>query len=139
MTEADRIFDRFPTFIREYIYQRGWDHLRDVQLKAARVILDSDDNLLLSSSTASGKTEAAFFPILAHLYDHPSDEEGASVLYIAPLKSLLNDQFFHLKDFLILKTLHFQFQEQIFIYRYLKHLFFLITLLTIIINPKVIN
>ena len=100
MTEADRIFDRFPTFIREYIYQRGWDHLRDVQLKAARVILDSDDNLLLSSSTASGKTEAAFFPILAHLYDHPSDEEGASVLYIAPLKSLLNDQFLRLDELL---------------------------------------
>ena len=64
MTEADRVFSRFPSFIKEYIYTRGWNELRDIQLDAAHVIFDTDDNLLLSSSTASGKTEAAFFPII---------------------------------------------------------------------------
>ena len=59
MTKADRIFSRFPDFIKEFIYRNGWTELRDIQLEAARVIFETDANLLLSSSTASGKTEAA--------------------------------------------------------------------------------
>ena len=95
MTEADRIFMKFPAFIREYIYSHSWDSLRDVQLFAAQSILNTDNNLLLTSSTASGKTEAAFFPILTDVYEHPA--ESISVLYIAPLKSLINDQFFRIE------------------------------------------
>ena len=60
MTEADRLFSRFPGFIREYIYSRGWDALREAQLFAARVLLEGEENLLLTGATASGKTEAAF-------------------------------------------------------------------------------
>lgn len=100
MTEADRIFSRFPDFIKEYIYCRGWEELRDIQLHAARVILETDQNLLLSSSTASGKTEAAFFPILTSLLETPSPTPSIEVLYIAPLKSLINDQFYRLEEVL---------------------------------------
>ncbi len=100
MTEAERIFSRFPSFIREYIYTHGWKELREVQLDAAKVLFESEDNLLLSSSTASGKTEAVFFPILSDLYQNASTKEGVSVLYIAPLKSLINDQFCRLEDLL---------------------------------------
>ncbi len=100
MTEADRIFGRFPPFIREYIYTHGWDSLRAAQLFAARVILESQDNLLLTGATASGKTEAAFFPILADLCEQPPAAEGISVLYIAPLKSLINDQFLRMEELL---------------------------------------
>lgn len=99
MTEADRIFARFPDFIQEYIYRRGWSSLRDVQMTAARVIFESESNLLLSSSTASGKTEAVFFPILSELCAAPS-KGGVSVLYIAPLKSLINDQFSRMQELL---------------------------------------
>lgn len=98
MTEADRIFDLFPDFIKEYIYSHSWQDLRAVQIAAAHTILESDNNLLLTSSTASGKTEAAFFPILARLHEEPSS--SISVLYIAPLKSLINDQFFRLEELL---------------------------------------
>ena len=56
MTEADRVFSRFPDFIKEFIYNHGWTELREIQLEAARVIFETDKNLLLSSSTASGKT-----------------------------------------------------------------------------------
>ena len=56
MTEADRIFDRFPPFIREYIFTRSWESLRGVQIAAARTLLDTDHHLLLTSGTASGKT-----------------------------------------------------------------------------------
>ena len=98
MTEADRIFDRFPDFIREYIYSHSWESLRAVQMAAAKTIFDTDNNLLLTSSTASGKTEAAFFPILSLLSEDPPSSVG--VLYIAPLKSLINDQFERLEEIL---------------------------------------
>ena len=98
MTEAERIFERFPDFIREYIYSHSWDSLRAVQIAAAKSIFDTENNLLLTSSTASGKTEAAFFPILSMLYENPSCSIGA--LYIAPLKSLINDQFERMQELL---------------------------------------
>ncbi|MBE6690421.1 MAG: DEAD/DEAH box helicase [Ruminococcaceae bacterium] len=98
MTEADRIFDRFPPFIREYIFTHSWENLRGVQIAAARTVFDTDHHLLLTSGTASGKTEAAFFPILASLYEAPAASVG--VLYIAPLKSLINDQFGRMEELL---------------------------------------
>lgn len=100
MQNADQIYAKFPDFIREYIYRAGWQTLREVQLQAAEVIFDSRDNLLLSSSTASGKTEAVLFPILADLVNNPPKGAGVSVLYIAPLKSLINDQFSRLDELL---------------------------------------
>ena len=100
MTDADIVFSRFPDFIKEYIYSHGWDELREVQLSAADVIFNTDANLLLSSSTASGKTEAAFFPIISDVLENPSDRQSVSVLYVAPLKSLINDQFYRLEELL---------------------------------------
>ncbi len=85
------VFYRFAPFIRDYIYSNGWQELRGVQLEAAEVIFCSDDNLLVCSATASGKTEAVFFPIISDICENPA--EGFSVLYIAPLKALINDQF----------------------------------------------
>jgi len=85
------MFSSFSPFIREFIYRRGWHDLHEVQKIAARVIFDTDYNLLIPSSTASGKTEAAFFPVLSQIYE--DDLPGVAVLYIAPLKSLINDQF----------------------------------------------
>ena len=96
MTEADKIFGKYPDFIKDFIYSRGWDALRPVQLFAAKTIFETSSNLLLSSSTASGKTEAAFFPIIAELCKR--DFNSVSVLYIAPLKSLINDQFERLDE-----------------------------------------
>lgn len=86
------VFYKFAPFIRDYIYSNGWQELRGVQLEAAEVIFSSDDNLLVCSSTASGKTEAVFFPIISDICDNPPTE-GFAVLYIAPLKALINDQF----------------------------------------------
>ena len=98
MANGEYVFDRFPSFIKEFIYSHSWENLRDVQIAAAQVLFESEDNLLLTSSTASGKTEAAFFPILTDLHENPSYSIGA--LYVAPLKSLINDQFYRIKDLL---------------------------------------
>ena len=93
------IFARLAPFIQDYIYQNRWTELRGIQVAAAEVIFDSDDNLLLSSGTASGKTEAAFLPILTDITEHPS--KSVAVLYISPLKALINDQFKRLDQLLM--------------------------------------
>lgn len=92
------IFSRFSPFIQDYIYRSGWQSLRSVQIAAAEVIFETENNLLLTGSTASGKTEAAFFPILSLLSEHPAS--SFAVLYIAPLKSLINDQFSRMEELL---------------------------------------
>lgn len=90
------VFTRYAPFIQDYIYQSGWQALRIVQNAAAEAIFNTDDNVLLTASTASGKTEAAFFPILTLLDEDPPHSVG--VLYIAPLKALINDQFGRLSE-----------------------------------------
>ncbi|MBE6543417.1 MAG: DEAD/DEAH box helicase [Ruminococcaceae bacterium] len=101
------VFNRFAPIIRDYIYENGWHELRPVQTRSAEVIFDSEDNLLICSSTASGKTEAVFFPIISSLLTgtpHMSSG-GFSVLYIAPLKSLINDQYRRISDLLSLSEI----------------------------------
>ena len=85
------VFNRYAPFIQDFIYRSGWKTLRAVQNAAGDAIFNTDKNVLLTASTASGKTEAAFFPILTLLDENPSSSVG--VLYIAPLKALINDQF----------------------------------------------
>jgi len=91
-------FGRLAPFIQEYIYTHNWDELREVQIEACNVIFDTDKHLLLASGTASGKTEAAFLPVLTDIYNNPSST--IAVLYIAPIKALINDQFMRLNDLL---------------------------------------
>ena len=90
------VFSRYAPFVQDFIYRNGWESLRGVQVAAADVIFNSDDNLLLCASTASGKTEAAFFPILTLFSEDMPSTVGA--LYIGPLKALINDQFSRLND-----------------------------------------
>ena len=92
-------FARLAPFIQDYIYNNHWKELRGIQVAACEVIFDTDANLLLSSGTASGKTEAAFLPVLTELYNHPSTSVG--VLYISPLKALINDQFKRLEQLIL--------------------------------------
>ncbi len=92
------VFYRYAPFIQEYIYRNKWEELREIQLRAAEAVFDTDENLLLCSGTASGKTEAAFLPVLTQLWENPSASVG--VLYLSPLKALINDQFERLEGLL---------------------------------------
>ena len=89
-------FDRYAPFVQDFIYAHSWESLRGIQVAAAEAIFDTDDNVLLTASTASGKTEAAFFPILTLFDKNPPASVGA--IYIGPLKALINDQFLRLND-----------------------------------------
>ncbi|MUG97611.1 DEAD/DEAH box helicase [Scytonema sp. UIC 10036] len=96
MREA--IFSKLAPFIQEYIYDRNWTELRPVQIEACKAIFNTDAHLLVTAGTASGKTEAAFLPVLTELYENPATTIGA--LYIGPIKALINDQFERLNDLL---------------------------------------
>ncbi|WP_051216971.1 DEAD/DEAH box helicase [Butyrivibrio fibrisolvens] len=90
------VFDRYAPFVQDFIYRNNWESLRAIQVAAGDAIFNTEDNLLLCASTASGKTEAAFFPILTLFNEDPPASVGA--LYIGPLKALINDQFSRLND-----------------------------------------
>ena len=90
------IFDRYAPFIQDFIYRNNWESLRAIQAAAGDAIFNTEENVLLSASTASGKTEAAFFPILTLFYEDMPRSVGA--IYIGPLKALINDQFTRLNE-----------------------------------------
>lgn len=90
MNAADP-FARLAPFIQSYIYQQQWDDLRAIQKQAIPAILDTNAHVVIMSGTASGKTEAALLPILTLLDQSPPQSVG--VIYIGPLKALINDQF----------------------------------------------
>ena len=91
-----RAFDRYAPFVQEYIYQNHWENLRSIQVAAADAIFNTNENVLLTASTASGKTEAAFFPIITLFSEDMPSSVGC--IYIGPLKALINDQFSRLND-----------------------------------------
>lgn len=86
-----RAFDRLHPEIQRWIWEKNWQALRDIQDRAIPAVLDGDDDILISASTAAGKTEAAFLPILTAIKN--DDAAGLSVLCVSPLKALINDQF----------------------------------------------
>lgn len=77
-----------PVLVHHIVNSLGWRALRPLQQEAIRPLLDGEDALLLAP-TAGGKTEAAVFPLLTAM-----DQQrwiGLSVLYVCPLKALLNN------------------------------------------------
>jgi ATP-dependent helicase Lhr and Lhr-like helicase len=83
-------FQRFPVRLQEAIVsQVGWSSLRPVQELASQALLDGHNAIVLAP-TAGGKTEAAMFPLLAQLV--AEEPIGVGVIYIAPIKALLNNQ-----------------------------------------------
>ena len=77
-----------PVLLHHIVNTLGWPDLRALQRQAVDPLLDGDDALLLAP-TAGGKTEAATFPILTAMIEQ--GWTGVSVLYLCPLKALLNN------------------------------------------------
>lgn len=75
--------------VRRLIEQRGFSKPTEPQEKAIPKILEGK-NVLLISPTATGKTEAAFLPVLSMLLQEPQ-KPGIKVLYITPLRALNRD------------------------------------------------
>lgn len=77
-----------PTLAHNLVATLGWTQLRPLQQAAIEPVMQGDDALLLAP-TAGGKTEAATFPILSRMA--AEGWTGLSVLYLCPLKALLNN------------------------------------------------
>lgn len=75
--------------IRHYVKDQRWETFTPIQNAAIIKIMATDSNYILASKTASGKTEAAFLPILSKV---DFNQFGVQVLYISPLIALINDQ-----------------------------------------------
>jgi ATP-dependent Lhr-like helicase len=112
-------FSRFDPVIREYIYEQRWKSIRPIQEAAADAVFGGEGHVLIAAGTASGKTEACFFPVITLLRERAAALAGerslaeaaptgsaaetaasVEVLYIGPLKALINDQFQRLEGIL---------------------------------------
>ncbi|PTU66931.1 DEAD/DEAH box helicase [Chromobacterium sp. Panama] len=76
--------------IQRFLWQEQWEALREAQEAAIPLIVGADRDVIVAAATAAGKTEAAFLPALTHLLQQ---ETPALIVYISPLKALINDQF----------------------------------------------
>ncbi|GGU22382.1 DEAD/DEAH box helicase [Streptomyces violascens] len=89
MTGAPEPLDRLhPGVVHHIVNTLGWPGLRPLQEEAIEPLLDGADAVLLAP-TAGGKTEAASFPLLSRMA--AENWTGTSVLYVCPLKALLNN------------------------------------------------
>lgn len=95
MTSA---FDKLARPIQKWVRAQGWRELRDIQVRSVHMISDSNADLIIAASTAGGKTEAAFLPLISQVLDAPVDEGGFDILYIGPLKALITDQAHRLEE-----------------------------------------
>lgn len=75
--------------VQRWIFKQGWTGLREIQCLAIEPILSEKTDVLISASTAAGKTEAFFLPALSAI---AVQETGVGILYVSPLKALINDQ-----------------------------------------------
>lgn len=83
-------FERLsPALQHQIVNALGFSALRPVQEQAIDAVLD-DRNCVVLAPTAGGKTEAAFFPLLSRM--DAEDWRPVSVVYVAPIRALLNSQ-----------------------------------------------
>lgn len=92
----DAAYHRLHPKIQRWIRDQGWDELREIQARTIVSVLEGDRDILIAATTAAGKTEAAFLPIMTSIADRK--QAGFSALYISPLKALINDQFRRLEE-----------------------------------------
>ncbi len=79
------------SLILKWIHNQGWQSLHDIQELAIKPILEGNNDIIISAATASGKTEAAFLPAITKILN--DKEIGIRIVYISPLKALINDQY----------------------------------------------
>jgi ATP-dependent Lhr-like helicase len=89
----DLSLDRLPSDLRAWATDQDWTALRPVQSKTWNWFdahEPKDHDLIVCAPTATGKTEAVFLPLLSGVGDW--DSNGFEILYICPLKSLIDQQ-----------------------------------------------
>ena len=88
-------YDSLDPRVRKWVYKQGWSALRPLQENAIPAVLARDRDVLISASTAAGKTEAFFLPACSAI---AGITNGFGIVYISPLKALINDQYRRLES-----------------------------------------
>ncbi len=91
MAAPSTSFDLLDERVKRWVWRQGWTGFREIQERAIPAILPGTKDVLLASTTASGKTEAAFLPLLSRAVQR--EASGFRILYVGPLRALINDQF----------------------------------------------
>jgi ATP-dependent helicase Lhr and Lhr-like helicase len=91
-------FARLHPGLQRWIWEQKWGELRPSQVEALGPILNGRTDVIISAATASGKTEAAFLPMLSAVAALSATTPGVEILYVSPLKALINDQFDRISD-----------------------------------------
>ncbi len=84
-------FDLLHPYLQEIIRRKEWDSFKPIQDVSIQHISKNTTDLLIVAPTASGKTEAAFLPVISNILHNP--KPSVRILYVSPLKALINDQF----------------------------------------------
>ncbi len=79
-----------PAIIK-WLGRQGWTELHDVQEQSIEPVISCKSDVIISAATASGKTEAAFLPACTYILK--KNLTGIRIIYISPLKALINDQY----------------------------------------------
>ena len=90
--EQKNTFELLNRDLQKWIFRKGWKDLLPIQKASVGPILKCQDDIIISASTASGKTEA-----ITAICQSPQ-KKGIRILYISPLKALINDQFRRLDE-----------------------------------------
>ena len=96
-SEVSTGFGKLAEPVRRWIWNKEWQSLHDVQERAILSLLDDDRDLIIAAATAGGKTEAAFLPLISAVLETPG-KRGFDLVYIGPLRALINDQFERLEE-----------------------------------------
>ena len=113
-------FELLHPRMQQWVHTQGWTTLHDAQERAIEPIVGGGSDVIIAAATAAGKTEAAFLPIVSNLLaatesvvavdrdpwavhdpwnePQPVASTGVQVLYLSPLKALINDQFDRLEQ-----------------------------------------
>ena len=68
-SELERAYDKLHPKVQRWISDQQWDDLREIQARTINAVLDGSGDILISATTAAGKTEAAFLPVLTAVAD----------------------------------------------------------------------
>ncbi len=91
-------FDLLAEPVRRWVWTKKWTALRDIQERSIPSLLKGNDDLIIAAATAGGKTEAAFLPLISRTIEDGDEGSGFDLLYVSPLRALINDQFQRLQD-----------------------------------------
>jgi len=77
-------FERLHPEVQQWVWSQGWTSLRDAQEWAVPALVGADRDVIIAASTAAGKTEAAFLPILTNLLNERFLKSPEGILLITP-------------------------------------------------------